>query len=259
MGQAGLGYILAIFSLIVVILMLGVIIFMLQYRKRKILYDSEMERVNEAHKLDLLNTQVDVQASTMTTIGKELHDNLGQKVTLASIYLQQIPLKKNQESISEEIGSVNNMLNDILSELRRLSKSLVDQNLSFLSLSDLVKKEADHIRKAANVAVEVSFECEKKDIAFPIKNNILRMFQEFAQNSIKHSHCKKITVRFDCEDNIGKLVCSDDGIGFDPKAEVKGIGLTNLNRRALEMGAQLTIDSEKGKGTLMTLIIENFN
>jgi signal transduction histidine kinase len=259
MGEERLGIFIAIFSLIVLILMMGVIIFMLQYRKRKIQYDNEIERVNEAHKMELLNTQLQVQSGTMQTIGKELHDNLGQKITLASIYLQQVPLKKSQESLDEDISSVNKLLNDTLAELRRLSKTLVDQNISFQSLNYLLEAEAENIRNATALRVNLSMDCEEDFLNFQTKTNILRMFQEFSQNSIKHSKCKEINLMLRCDSRQIVMMCQDDGIGFDTQAKVKGIGLTNLNRRASEMGADLHIESQVGQGTLMTLKINKNN
>jgi signal transduction histidine kinase len=216
----------------------------------------EIDTLENQHKIDLLNTQLSVQKETMTEIGKELHDNLGQKVTLASIYLQQIPIKQNPETLKDDTDTVNLLLNEILSEMRRLSKSLVSDNLEEISLFQLIQDEAKRITQYTKINVQVEINCETYTFSTQSKNGIFRIFQEFAQNSIKHSNCNNIWAVLTCEENKVHLRCNDDGIGFDTNQQVKGIGLTNMNRRAIELGGELKISSVKGEGTQISFSID---
>ncbi|HMP31602.1 MAG TPA: ATP-binding protein [Saprospiraceae bacterium] len=255
MGQEGL-IVTIIFCFIALGAMTGIFIFLIEYRRRKILYNSEIIAIENQHKLDLLNTQVEVQKDTMTEIGKELHDNLGQKVTLASIYLQQIPIKNDPSTLLDDTNQVNHLLNEILAEMRRLSKSLTSDHIDHSPLDVLIQKEADRISHYTKVQVNVSIKCDTTNFSNAHKIGLFRIFQEFAQNSLKHSNCKNIWVTLNFEDNKIYFVCKDDGVGFDKNQQIKGIGLTNMNRRAIELGGALTILSKKNEGTQIILSID---
>jgi signal transduction histidine kinase len=67
---------------------------MLIYRKRKLEHAKEVEIMNEKFTQELLNAQLEVQQQTMQYIGREIHDNVGQKLTLAALYIQQLDAEK---------------------------------------------------------------------------------------------------------------------------------------------------------------------
>ena len=68
----------------------GIIIFIRQYRLKKKSHEKELEIADQLHKEELLQTQVEIQKQTMKHIGREIHDNVGQKLTLSGLYLQQL-------------------------------------------------------------------------------------------------------------------------------------------------------------------------
>jgi signal transduction histidine kinase len=88
------------------------------------------------------------------------------------------------------------------------------------------------------------------------KNVLLRITQEFIQNSIKHSHCKNIFISLNTsEDILWELTIRDDGIGFDAtQTKSNGIGLTNMKNRAEIIGADFLLESEKNEGTQINII-----
>jgi len=69
---------------------MGIFIYIRNYRQRKREYLNEIEMKNELHQRELLSTQLEIQQATMQQIGRALHDNIGQKLTLVSLYVQQM-------------------------------------------------------------------------------------------------------------------------------------------------------------------------
>lgn len=242
-------------SLAMLLLMSTVVLFLYQYRKRKIVHGVELERVAEAHKIELLNAKVLSQRNTMEEIGKELHDNIGQKVTLASIYLQQIQMKQAEEVAKKEINNVNKMMNELLYELRMLSKSLVQHEQLESDLSVLIKSELERMRFATTIKFDFNWSCSADKLNSQQRNAYLRIFQEFVQNSMKHSKCSEITIELLCDDNALTMMCKDNGEGFVAETEVPGIGLTNMKRRATDIGATLSIETSQGNGVILCLTL----
>jgi signal transduction histidine kinase len=103
---------------------IAVLAVMLIYRKRRVQHEQEITLMNEKFTSELLQTQLEVQQQTMQRIGQEIHDNVGQQLTLAYLYAQQI--HSADEPIASKVQGVASLINDSLSDLRSLSRVLVD-------------------------------------------------------------------------------------------------------------------------------------
>ena len=90
MGKTEIIIFIILTSLIVVIFIMGIFLFAFQYKRKRKEYINEKQIRNEQHQQELLTTQLEIQTQTMQHIGREIHDNVGQKLTLASLYTQQL-------------------------------------------------------------------------------------------------------------------------------------------------------------------------
>jgi signal transduction histidine kinase len=88
-----------------------------------------------------------------------------------------------------------------------------------------------------------------------IKINWYRIAQEALHNIIKHAKCSSVEVALTLAEKQVSLVIRDDGVGFDPGKKSKGIGLRNMESRAKSIGARLIVNSEREKGTTITISI----
>lgn len=247
--------------IILVALVLCVLAIMLIYQRRKSEHKKETEMINEQHIKELLATQVEIQQQTMEYIGREIHDSVGQKLTLASLYAQQIDYEHQYPQIKERISAVGTIINESLNELRSLSKTLTDNNTDKAELIELIQQEISRINLAGVCVVSFSSGIEKLSAPYTVKNIIIRIIQEFIQNSLKHAACSKIQVRIEQLPEGIKINAEDNGNGFDVLNESrKGIGLNNMKKRAAVINAVFEILSTPGTGTAMQLFIpgENF-
>lgn len=237
----------------------AVMIYIRKYKQRKVEYLSEIQIKSEIHQKELLATQLEIQQATMQQIGRELHDNIGQKLTLVSLYTQQMLYENKVSEVSERIDQVSNIINQSLHDLRSLSKTLTDDNISQKGIITLIQEEVDNTNafKKCNVLFEHNF--EQLELEFVHKNVLLRITQEFIQNSIKHSRCKNIFIKLNIsEDNLWELDIKDDGIGFDTSQKLSnGIGLTNMKNRAKIIGADFSFESKKNSGTQLIISFKN--
>ena len=74
-------------------------------------------------------------------------------------------------------------------------------------------------------------------------------------NIIKHAKAKKCTISIILHENYLNLIVEDNGVGFDFKKTIKGIGLNNISSRIKSMNGSLDIDSSKEKGTTININI----
>ena len=239
--------------LVVMVLVTGVIIYIFQYRKRRILSIKEQAQMRQQHVEELLTTQLRSQQQTMQYIGREIHDNVGQKLTLASLYAKQLQQEGALPGADEKTAAIGRIIDDSLSELRTLSKTLTNPSLVHDDIVTLLKNEAEQVNISGVCFISVEYTGIPVNIPQEKKNALFRLLQEFIQNSLKHASCRRINIVIKKEGGDLFISAEDDGKGFDIASGYEGIGLHNMKRRAAEMKAVYDLRSTLGKGTSLSL------
>lgn len=256
MGKDQVIITIVLFNLFFILFIVGIIVFIRQYKLKKKEHNTMFKLQKEEHQRELLATQFEIQNQTMQQIGREIHDNVGQKLTLASLYTQQLALEKKPQLFDENIENINNIINQSLDDLRALSKSLTDNVIEENTITHLLKKECQKINNLKTCKVYFEAENNIKLSSYTIKTILLRITQEFMQNSIKHSKCKNIYVNLSSNENEIILKLNDDGIGFDIEKKYDGIGLSNMKKRtSLFKGSFDMQSSSNGTEALIKLPI----
>lgn len=256
MGKTEIIIFIILTSLIVVIFIMGIFLFAFQYKRKRKEYINEKQIRNEQHQQELLTTQLEIQTQTMQHIGREIHDNVGQKLTLASLYTQQLAYENKAPQVTDKIENISQIINESLTELRQLSKSLTDDTINNTGITQLLQQECDKVNDLKKC--KVSFRSNEKIpvLTYKVKSILLRITQEFLQNSIKHSHCTNIMVELATNDVLLQLLMQDDGQGFDMSAiSGNGIGISNIKKRTALIGGSLSLESNAGKGSSLHLTL----
>jgi len=113
------------------------------------------------------------------------------------------------------------------------------------------------IEKSSGIACSFTYDNKVNwdNLLGDIKINAYRIVQESLKNCVKHAQCEHIDIAFGMNGGKLKLTISDDGIGFDTKKGKRGIGLRNIISRVKKIKGTFTIESAKGKGTIITITI----
>lgn len=234
--------ILVVFGIILLVSISMVLLFIIfNNRKNKLIQQQTEEK--KKFETELAESQIEIREETLRNISWELHDNIGQLVTLAKIQLQ------NSQNEPDKINESVTILGDALRELRALSKSINPESLKNMSLLEAVNNEIERFDRMNFIKSE--FEITGNPFEIPQKEEIIifRILQEFFANTIRHSRATELTVNIIYKNNELKIQTKDNGTGFDYKDDFKGIGLRNMKTRAQLIGAKLTLNSAKDKGT----------
>jgi signal transduction histidine kinase len=253
MGEKELVAFIIIITLILFSFILGIVLFIAQFRKRKVIHEQEKSTLKTEYENEKLQIELSAQKDTMRNIGKEIHDGVGQKLTLASIYL-----KRHEISNSSilNINEINDLLDESLTELRQLSRTLVDSEKYHTKLSDLIQLEAKRVQTFNKINV-FFVQNGEADIPEDVKHNIHRIVQEFLQNCVKHANCTEVNIHFEIKDRVLKVICSDNGVGFETKKITgPGVGLSNIRNRVESMNGHMELKSAPNQGTQLTLYVE---
>jgi signal transduction histidine kinase len=228
------------------------------YNRRKKRHIEEKEIMKLTFDAELIKTQLEVQEQTMQTIGADLHDNIGQLLSLTSLTLNSIEIDNPLKAKEKIEASIDLTLRSI-KEMRLLGRLLQGDQLVALGLSEAICQEISWMERSGRFQIVYTPGDEIPAINNPDKDLIIfRILQEIFNNIIKHAAATEIIIKLDYEEGILKLCVDDNGVGFiadDLPLEKHGMGLQNISKRAGIIGGQATINSNPGEGTQICIFI----
>lgn len=243
-----------VITLLFLLLSCIIILLILIYQKRRQQYMIEMATLKQTYEQALLQSQIEVQEATFSTLSKELHDNIGQLLSTAKMLLGITEI--NLTNPPDTLITANATVGKAINELRSLSKSLSKEWLEKFNLIENLTTEVNRINSADVMKLQLShpdkllLEADKQIILF-------RIVQEAIQNAIKHASAKNIYVNILYENDFLKTMVKDDGAGFSQQNVSDGVGIINMKHRAKLLGGTVEWQSgNNGSTVLITLPVK---
>ena len=191
-------------------------------------------------------------------ISRELHDELGQALSLIKFKLRFIRknLHEDQMMIKQECEGTLEFIDQVIENVRRLSRDLSPTILDDLGLTAAIRWLIDNL-KASHKNIDISSNITNIDHYFPQDShiNIYRVIQEALTNIGEHTKAHNVSVVIKKQDDTISFSIEDDGKGFDVKQALmkitieRGLGLASMAERVQMLGGVFKINSEIGKGT----------
>ncbi len=196
-------------------------------------------------------------------ISLELHDELGQALMVLKLRLGRIEnnLPDDEATLREDCEELGQYVDQIISNVRRLSHDLIPSNIEDLGLSSalagLVRDFGEYL------GVEIKTDIEEVNHLFPLEAqiNLYRIFQEALTNIAKHAQASVVSIVVKESENNVTFWVKDDGKGFEiekisvNKSIKRGLGLTTMEERVKLLGGSMDLWSEKNKGTRLTFLV----
>lgn len=250
-------------GIMALLLVLFIVSVVYLYQKRQQKHEKTLVLLKEEYDQELLRSQLEIKEITLKNISQELHDNIGQMLSVAKLSLAAAGVKKDQASY-ENIQASKQILNTAILDLANLTKSLHTDRILDIGLESAVEFEINTIRKTG--LITANFSAPGGQYHQPLDNHtsifIFRMFQEILNNTLKHSKAKNVNVAMDyTADHKFILSVEDDGIGFDVEEKrdsaspTTGVGLKSMINRAKLIGAECKINSKIGVGTSVSILL----
>ncbi|HEY4966597.1 MAG TPA: sensor histidine kinase [Puia sp.] len=245
-----------IIAVVVILLFLGVLflVMLFYYNNKKGQMSKEKQLMRATFDEQLLESKLEIQEQTFDMISQEIHDNVGQILSLAKVQLGILEQKQVVEG--DLLGNVKESISQAMTELRDIAKSLSSDRIQQLSLKDSINQEIRRINRSGFIKVVSDVQGTEKNIPDQHKMIAFRIVQEGLQNIIKHAGASDVQVSIDYREDGVYITLADNGVGFDPEAELKkkdGLGLQNILRRAALVGGRAEIISRPGEGTKLQI------
>jgi signal transduction histidine kinase len=233
-----------------------IILILFSFQKKQYSYTLKLKAVKFNHDKELYKAQLEIQEQTFLQISREIHDNVGQYLSLARLSLTTLDLNSPTEAKSG-IGEISEIIEKALEDLRDISKSMNPEMIKKGGLKRAIEMQVGFLQR--NGKYHVSFHAsgnyrlinEQKEII------LFRILQEAVNNIIRHASASDIVILLSSFDEGLKLYIQDNGKGFDIKSPYppprKIGGITNMKERAKLIDARFEIESVPGKGTKITV------
>jgi PAS domain S-box-containing protein len=202
-------------------------------------------------------------------IATDLHDDIGSSLTQISVYseLARQQGKDNGKTLGP-LAMITNISNELVDTMSDIVWAINPRKDHLADLTQRMRRYAANALSASDI--EMTFIAPDSGNKLPLGANIRRevflIFKETINNIVKHSHAKNTEISLEIREHSMAIRFVDDGVGFD-EAEARnerepdwkrfrgGNGLTNMRRRAEDLGGRYEIDSTVGAGTRVTLKI----
>jgi PAS domain S-box-containing protein len=196
---------------------------------------------------------IEAQEEERTRIGRELHDDVGQRLALVTIELEQ--LRQASPDLSAEarrrIDALQKKTAELATDVQAISHQLHSSKLEYLGIVMAMRGFCQEFSEQQRVEIVFAHDDIPSTVPREISLCLFRVLQEALQNAIKHSGVRHFDAELRYAPDGIDLTVRDSGAGFDVEQVKKshGLGLISMAERVKLAGGQFSVDSQLNRGT----------
>jgi signal transduction histidine kinase len=200
---------------------------------------------------------VETQEEERQLLSRELHDEVGQSLSALLVGLSNLSAATRTNAaaqIETEIAALRSIVEGAVRIVRNITLLLRPSMLDDLGLIPALEWQAREVSRQSGLRVDVAAGGAPEALPDEFKICIYRVVQEALHNVTRHAEASSVRIVVQQEAQHLLIAIQDDGRGFDV-ARSRGLGLLGMEERVAHVGGSLHVVSEKGKGTLISVIL----
>ena len=213
---------------------------------------TERKRADEA--LSSVNGRlIEAQESERARIARDLHDDIGQRLALLAVALEQVKGLLPDASGGEAAGCLDALQKqtaEIIDDVQALSHELHPPRLLHLGVVAAMRSFCGELSRQKSA--QIDFRSENLPAVPPdVSLCLFRVLQEALHNAVRHSRVRRFDVHLRGTGDVVDLTVRDEGVGFDVDAANRGLGLglTSMKERLKLVDGELFVESQSTRGT----------
>jgi len=222
------------------------------YREKFFRFTKQFKKNKINQRENALLAQLQIKEQALKNISQELHDNIGNVLTLVKLHLGSIRISNDAPAAGKIHQSIA-LLDRALKDLRDLSRAVQPDHIDKAGLAVALQKDLELIRKSGLISASLKVEGTEIRLGIAREIVIYRMLQEALSNILKHANATAIVVDLLYLQKNIVIIIKDNGKGFNSniigRGNHNGAGLNNLFSRAQLIGGAIHIDTAPGCGT----------
>ncbi|MBC9911828.1 sensor histidine kinase [Chitinophaga varians] len=201
---------------------------------------------------DFSRDLIHVQESERKRVATELHDSVGQQLIL--LKNRTLLLQRNGPD-PQQVEGLATGIRDVLQEIRDISYSLRPYQIDMLGFGQSVRSLMGDMMDAAGIDYQIAIDPIDQLLGKDNEMNLYRILQEVLNNIIKHARATMATLEIKKGVSLISIRVVDNGQGFTPELQSKGLGMTSIRERAILLQGRLLITPAETGGTEVTITI----
>jgi PAS domain S-box-containing protein len=225
--------------------LVGAVVAFIDITERKL---AEAELANVTRKL------IEAQEQERNRIGRELHDDISQRLAMLAIELEQLQESPpNLSEVRSRMGELRKQTSEIAADIQSLSHELHSAKLQYWGIAAAMKGFCQEFGKQQKSEIDFQTHDLPSPLSPDISLSFFRVLQEALHNSAKHSGVRHFEVRLWGTSDEIHLTVKDSGAGFDREAAKKsrGLGLISMEERLKLVNGTLAIETQPKRGTVI--------
>ncbi len=240
-------------TFLIILLISFVTYIIYRYQQKQNAYYKDLNKLKITHENEMLQSQVEIQEQTFENISREIHDNIGQKLTLAKLHLNTLNLENTDKAAVQLIDSVE-MISEAINDLSDISRSMSSEIILNNGLIKALEFEVAQLNKSKVYCIKLAVYGESVFLDTQKELILFRIVQEALNNIMKHAFATEIIISLKYNIEFVELDICDNGKGFiNGDACKKGTGMANMKRRAEWLKGSCHVHSEPGTGTTIRI------
>ena len=244
-------------AMLAFLVLTGVVIYVLFfYQRRRFQHKHQIVEMQKQFSETLLTSQLEIQEHDFSIISREIHDNVGQILSLAKIQLNIISQSEHVDK--RMVLEVRENIAKVMADLRDIARGLNSERVQVSNLLETVRQEVERINRSRFIKGIVGVEGIEKGLEDKRKLILFRIIQEALQNILKHSGATEFYIMFHYHPEGLGINITDNGKGFDIIAALNkkgGMGLANIRSRSELIGGNTVVESKPERGTIISIKI----
>jgi two-component system NarL family sensor kinase len=244
-------------TILIVSFVFALIYFLLRYKRKQQVYIAEKLQLKYGFRQELLQSRLEVQEQSLQYFSEEIHDNIGQVLTLCKLHMHELAEQQHDERAKVLADQSRELLTQALSDLRSISHTMNNNYIGRSGLIEAIKKELNTVGSMRKVQTALEIKGELASLGAEKELLIFRIMQESISNALKHASPTQVSVVTNYEHDGLTIKIKDDGCGFDTNkmSSADGIGLNNMQVRTALLKGSIQFVSSAESGTEITLKI----
>jgi signal transduction histidine kinase len=194
-------------------------------------------------------TEINTLEKERTRVAADLHDELGPTLSFIKYQVDSVEVTDAEER--ELLQKASRYLDEVIGKVREIAHDMMPTALIRKGLTTAIHEFVSGLNESTSLHIEFSYDLPSH-IEQDKSINIYRVVQELIQNTLRHAEAKNMIIQMKQENGWIKVICEDNGKGFDYDRIIKeeaGLGLRNLKSRLEIMGGTMQAASKIGQGT----------
>lgn len=216
-------------------------------KRRRVLVEADLSKV--------LRRTVEDQEAERLRIARELHDTLGQSLTLLQLGFDKLgQAAGDNPELQQRIAEMKSLTADVGRQANRLAWEIRPTALDDLGIQTAIQNLLDSWSEKSSIEFDLHMTLGSRRLPSPVETTLYRVLQEALTNVVRHASARHVSVILQLGDDLVTMIVEDDGCGFitaGRKQPSGRLGLLGIRERLSLVGGSLEIESAPGKGTAL--------